>query len=133
MEAEVGWYSGEYDGKALGEVGEVGCFLSVYAQCSALFFYLMLNADGPSSSIMQTSISQEFYIWPSVTQAAKNALDIRFVPFSTPRLSSSLFHPHPGTASSTTSTLPSTTLIMTALPLSSLYGSNTPRTPTPTG
>jgi alpha-glucosidase len=34
-----------------------------------------------------TSISQEFYIWPSVKQAAKNALDIRFVPFSPPCLS----------------------------------------------
>ena len=96
----------------------------------------ILNTDGPFfvQHNADTSISQEFYIWPSVTQAAKNALDIRFVPFSPPRLCpSSLFHPHPGTASLTISTPPSTTLIRMAPPSSSLYGSNTPKTPTPTG
>ena len=30
-EADVGWCSGEYDGKVVCEVGDVGCFLSVYA------------------------------------------------------------------------------------------------------
>ena len=46
--------SGEYNGKAVGEVGDVGCFLSVYAQCVAFFFNLMLNAEGLLSSITQT-------------------------------------------------------------------------------
>ena len=49
-----------------------------------------LNTDGNSfvQHNADTSISQEFYIWPSVTQAAKNALDIRFVIFSPPRCGS---------------------------------------------
>ena len=55
----------------------------------------ILNADGLSfvQHNADTSISQEFYIWPSVTQAAKNALDIRFVSFSPPCLINSLRHP----------------------------------------
>ena len=92
-------YSGEYDGNAVCEVGDIGCFLSIYAQCAA-FFYLMawiLNVDGPS--FIQHNgdiyISQEFYMWPSVTQAAKNALDIRFVPLSPPHLSPPHYFPPP--------------------------------------
>ena len=48
----------------------------------------ILNADG--SSFVQhnadTSISQEFYIWPSVTQATNNALDIQLVLLFPPHL-----------------------------------------------
>ena len=33
-------YSGEYDGEAVGEVGDVGCFLFVYAQCAAFFNFM---------------------------------------------------------------------------------------------
>ena len=39
-EADAGWYSGEYDGEVVCEVGDVGCFLSVYAQCAGFFFDL---------------------------------------------------------------------------------------------
>ena len=48
-------YSGELDGKAgkaVGDVGDVGCFLSVYAQCAAFFVNFMgwiLNVHVPSS------------------------------------------------------------------------------------
>ena len=46
------------------------------------------HADGPSfvQHNADTSISQEFYIWPSVTQATNNALDIRLVPLFPPHL-----------------------------------------------
>ena len=31
----------EYDGNAVGDVGDVGCFLFFYAQCAAFFFDLI--------------------------------------------------------------------------------------------
>ena len=44
--------SGEYNGKA---GGDVGCFLSVYAQCAAFFFDLISTLMAlPLSSITQT-------------------------------------------------------------------------------
>jgi len=55
-------YSGEYDGNAVCEVGDFGCFLYVYAQWAAFFLGWILNANGPSfvQHNTDTTISQEF-------------------------------------------------------------------------
>lgn len=77
----------EYDGNAVCEVGDVGCFY-LFIHNVQLTSSIYAHADGPSfvQHNADTFISQESYIQPSVTQAAKNTLDIWFVPFSPPHL-----------------------------------------------